>query len=189
MKNLYYIIILLLLVTNKITAKTDITYNFTTKNGLTNNSIISLFQDERDFIWIGTRNGLCIYNGKTFETHKNINQFGNEIKNITGNKNGEVYIHATNIGLSVYDIKKDTVKSFNIPKITSINYYKRLIISNTNSLFYFDKELKIICKLPKHSHPITCINEINDSIFIGTENGMYLFDKSQKIKKSSTKDL
>lgn len=43
---------------------------FTSKNGLSNNSILSLHQDKEGFLWVGTYNGLCRYDGKEFKHYK-----------------------------------------------------------------------------------------------------------------------
>lgn len=42
---------------------------YTTKDGLPNNSILSLHQDNKGFLWIGTFNGLCRYDGREFKTY------------------------------------------------------------------------------------------------------------------------
>ena len=42
---------------------------YTTKDGLPNNSILSLHQDRKGFLWIGTFNGLCRYDGREFKTY------------------------------------------------------------------------------------------------------------------------
>ncbi len=46
-----------------LSGKTD---HFTTRNGLPHNTVISLYQDQTGFLWIGTANGLCKYNGIDF---------------------------------------------------------------------------------------------------------------------------
>lgn len=45
------------------TGKTD---RFTTQDGLPHNTITSLCQDRTGFLWVGTSNGLCIYDGIDF---------------------------------------------------------------------------------------------------------------------------
>lgn len=40
--------------------------NFTKKNGLSSNCIVSMLEDKSGNIWFGTDSGLCRYNGKTF---------------------------------------------------------------------------------------------------------------------------
>lgn len=41
-------------------------HHLTTDNGLSHNSVVSIYQDERDFMWFATANGLSLYNGKDF---------------------------------------------------------------------------------------------------------------------------
>ena len=48
----------------------EISFNhLTTEDGLSNNSVMSMYQDERGFIWIGTRNGVNLYNGRNFNVN------------------------------------------------------------------------------------------------------------------------
>lgn len=42
--------------------------NFTAKDGLTGNSVHAIYKDSKGKLWIGTSNGVCIFNGKTFTT-------------------------------------------------------------------------------------------------------------------------
>ena len=44
--------------------------HLSTADGLTHFSVISLYQDERDFIWCGTRNGVSLYNGREFKEYR-----------------------------------------------------------------------------------------------------------------------
>ena len=49
----------------------EISFNhLTTDDGLSNNSVRCLYQDEKGFIWIGTRNGVNLYNGDEFIIYK-----------------------------------------------------------------------------------------------------------------------
>lgn len=40
--------------------------HITQKDGLANNSVSSIVQDHRGYLWFGTQNGLCRYDGKSF---------------------------------------------------------------------------------------------------------------------------
>lgn len=44
----------------------------TVEHGLPHNIVLSLLQDSEGFIWIGTYNGLCEYNGNRVIIHKNV---------------------------------------------------------------------------------------------------------------------
>lgn len=49
----------------------DISFrHLTTDNGLSHNAVMAMYQDERGFIWIGTRNGANLYNGHEFKIYK-----------------------------------------------------------------------------------------------------------------------
>ena len=41
--------------------------NYSINNGLSQSVVNCIFQDSRDYIWIGTQNGLCRFNGETFD--------------------------------------------------------------------------------------------------------------------------
>lgn len=84
----------------------DISFNHLTINeGLAHNSVMSIYQDPKGFIWIGTRNGVCSYNGKEFTTYKYRKDtpnslIYNNISQITGNGEDEIYF-MTSKGISV----------------------------------------------------------------------------------------
>src|SRR6188768_3271836 len=42
------------------------------ENGLSQNTVISIFQDSRGFMWFGTRDGLNKYDGYKFKVYKNV---------------------------------------------------------------------------------------------------------------------
>jgi len=64
----YYIWIFVLLISAPIGvfAQTLPSYNYTTRDGLPSNQINVLFQDSRGYLWIGTNNGLSVYDGLSF---------------------------------------------------------------------------------------------------------------------------
>jgi len=45
---------------------------FTVENGLAQNSVQSIFQDRDGFLWFGTSNGLCRYDGDQFTTYDHV---------------------------------------------------------------------------------------------------------------------
>ena len=46
--------------------------NLSVKDGLSQNTIIRIFQDSNDYMWFCTRDGLNKYNGTGFEIYRNI---------------------------------------------------------------------------------------------------------------------
>ena len=70
MKSRIIIIFYLLVYTLSGKAQSISFLHLTTDDGLPNNSISSIYQDEREFMWFGTRNGIGVYNGKKLKSIK-----------------------------------------------------------------------------------------------------------------------
>ena len=123
MKNRLFLICCLLFVHILACSAQNISFrHLTTDDGLSHNSIISIYQDERGFMWFGTRNGVSLYNGKNFKIYQkekdNPNSIlYNDIYHITGDQNGHVYI-MTNRGISAYDIEKGAIYPYHKKKYT-----------------------------------------------------------------------
>ena len=97
MKSRIIIIFYLLIYTLSGKAQSISFLHLTTDDGLPNNSISSIYQDEREFMWFGTRNGIGVYNGKKikiYQKEKDISNsiLYNDIYHITGDRNGHVFI-------------------------------------------------------------------------------------------------
>ncbi|HBV83113.1 MAG TPA: hypothetical protein DEB74_10035 [Lachnospiraceae bacterium] len=75
----------------------------TTDDGLSQFTAQALYADERGQIWIGTRNGLSVYNGarvKSYKQEKGNTRtlLGRKIRNICGNGKGIIYIYIVSRG-------------------------------------------------------------------------------------------
>ncbi|GEM_PF-2643363 len=87
----------------------NLDFKFLNSNeGLSHNNVYTLFEDSEGFIWIGTENGLNLYNGHTFKYFqkegKSDNEInGNEISVIVEDKYGRIWIGTFNDGLCWYD--------------------------------------------------------------------------------------
>lgn len=149
-----------LLISNLIFAQVH-KYNFKNiniSNGLSNNTISSVTEDKFGQIWLGTSNGLNMYNGKDFTIYRNVprDKFSissSEINDVLVDKDGNVWAGTIN-GLNKYNPKKNTFKRF----------YRRPSnkFSLTNSL--------IICSLEMP----------RGNIWFGTGNGVSIYDKKKK---------
>lgn len=81
---------------------------FNTKEGLSHNNVFTLFQDSEGFIWIGTENGLNLYNGHNFKQFKREGKTdneicGSEISSVVEDKNGTIWIGTYNNGLCSFN--------------------------------------------------------------------------------------
>lgn len=85
------------------------------KEGLSNSAILSICQDKERFIWIGTADGLNMYNGSEISIFKpEINALGslsgNLIEELWEGENGIIWIN-TNHGLNRYNKRTREVES------------------------------------------------------------------------------
>lgn len=115
---------------------------FSNIDGLSNSAVLSLYQDNEGFLWLGTCDGLNLYDGinirpLTFAGGENLS--GNIIENILETENGTLWVQ-TNYGLDKLDKYQRTVTSYTqfqggyILKKNSKNDI--FILSEKNILYY-----------------------------------------------------
>ena len=89
--------------------------NFTTADGLGNNAIWSTLETRDGSIWMGTRNGIDIYDPST----KTLRHLGTEhglpapnMNHLYEDKQGQIWAFGNNLGLAVINSKEGTLKTF-----------------------------------------------------------------------------
>ncbi|MDD2997387.1 MAG: two-component regulator propeller domain-containing protein, partial [Paludibacter sp.] len=94
------------------------------EQGLSQLSVMTIYQDELGALWFGTREGVNIYNGNSMEVFRpepndsnSLN--GSLIKKITGNKNGLIYIHSQN-GLNEFNLRSRKMRRIQKEEIDAI---------------------------------------------------------------------
>lgn len=158
--------------------------NITTEDGLSQLSVNSIYIDEFGMLWIATRSGLNLYDGKrtyTFKTEKDNPQSisSNFILQVTGNKKGNIYILSTD-GISEYDMQSKVFTKIYSSKADCIYYDDRLYIGSGNTIFTYDfieSQLKKLVTLPGNIQNInSIIIDKNGYIWTGTDNGIYNYN-------------
>ena len=78
--------------------------NLTVDDGLSSRSILSILQDNRGFIWIGTRGGLVKYNGDSFKFISSgpDSISGNHIVCIMEDSDGHIWLGINGIGIDKF---------------------------------------------------------------------------------------
>ncbi|HYX07415.1 MAG TPA: two-component regulator propeller domain-containing protein, partial [Bacteroidales bacterium] len=100
--------------------------HYTTQDGLLQNMVDCIFQDSRGYMWFGTWNGLCRFDGYTFlgfkEENSSIGKLSNNfVHSICEDTEGNLWI-GTDDGLNVYVYDEDRFLHYNVnSKIHSLN--------------------------------------------------------------------
>ena len=150
----------------------DISFrHLTTDDGLSHNAVMTMYQDERGFIWIGTRNGANLYNGHEFKIYKsqknNPNSLiYNNIRQITGNGNGEIYF-MTPKGVSAFNIRLNKFTTLIQKEIRAMFFHKQLYTAYNNCIYKYDgKQFNVYYELPQKQTQITSLHISGDRILI-----------------------
>lgn len=155
---------------------------------MSHNSVVSIYQDERGFLWFATHNGISLYNGKNFKIYQkekgNSNSIQyNDIYEITGDQKGHLYI-MTNRGVSAYDIKKDKFTHLTTQNVTAEFFADSLYMAASNQILKYNGEkLRPVYKMPIKKSIIRKLHVHNDSILIGTNNGLYVLTPQKKLNR------
>ena len=172
------------------------------EDGLSQVSILSIFQDSEGYIWFGTRNGANRYDGYEFKVYQNeVNNpasiSDNYIRKISEDKDKNIWIGTSN-GVNCIDYRTQQISRFYPqainPQITTnaVNNFLRhadgeLYAFTTRSILKCnsDKTVEEMPYLTEMKSPIHSVAQDSDGdIFIGTEDkGLYTFTSGWKLKK------
>ena len=182
--------IFLLITFTIISIETIFSYSFKTlglENGLSQQAIISICQDEKGRMWLGTAEGINIYNGNNIQIYKgNVTApngkhiwIGNYVSHLKADNEGNIFCIADN-NLYVFNIKKNDYR-----QLTTTGEIKTMVIKG-NVLWYINRhklmqfnvqsnETSVIKDLPETTYTSLEITETN--IFMGCPDGLYVYNK------------
>jgi len=150
------------------------------KEYMSNSSITSLCQDERGLMWIGTCDGLNIYDGRNIEEFNTNGKedylSGNLIDNIiyTGD---DTYWVQTYYGLNRLNRRSNTITHYNeFQKLFFMSKDNRgtlFIIQDSNCIYYYNKKEAIFKKINTTGIPISDIL----TFFVDGDNQMRIIMK------------
>jgi ligand-binding sensor domain-containing protein/serine phosphatase RsbU (regulator of sigma subunit) len=119
-KILAWLVLLLMLTVIQLKAQKYFFDNYGVKQGLSEQKVYTLLQDSKDFIWLGTANGVSRFDGKRFENFTSRNNLGSGgVRCIIQDSLGFIWFgHMSGGGISRYDGSKFEQVAFDSIKIT-----------------------------------------------------------------------
>lgn len=158
-------------------------------DNLSHYSVMALYQDEKGLIWMGTRNGVSVYDGNNVTIYRHSQSesktiHSNYIRDIDGNKNGFVYF-LTNRGISAFDMKRESFSELYVGNANDIACFQNnLYLAVENSILKCgteEQENILFYELPDKSMHISCFLFGEHELLIGTErDGMFVYDWENK---------
>ena len=162
--------------------------------GLSQISVMSIYEDQLGRMWFGTREGISIYDGDRMQVYKgwenvdptsSINVLlGHECDHLTGDKRGDVFFRTCD-SLVRYDLKEE---AFYVVK----GYQARTVASSADGEIYTGYE-GTICRYDElvdslkvyrvEDIPgISCLQISENKIWVGTYEGLYVIEEGKAIR-------
>ena len=203
----FYTLIIFLIISISLYGQKKSTHfqHFTTQDGLLQNMVDCIFQDSRGYMWFGTWNGLCRFDGYTFLGFKEENISSGELSNnfvhtICEDTAGNLWI-GTDDGLNVYIYDENHFIHYNASsRVHPLNSNRVLtVISSQQGEIWAGTDKGAYRLLPAGSrgeldsikyYPLNeghdsveiVVNSIIESrdnnIWLGTNNGLFKIDQN-----------
>ena len=168
--------------------------NFNQNNGISSSSILSLFQDSRNLIWIGTDGGgLIKYDGNSFTVYDDSRGFkGKFITDVIEDANSNLVISTLYHGIFVFD-GKHFFRPFQRKNshLKSGGFYK--LVASTNGIYACGEFEIVLIKKDYSLETLVSYDKIFGSVsslqfdkqarlLIGTDSGLYVLE-NKSLKK------
>lgn len=172
------------------------------ENGLSQVSVLDIFQDTDGYIWFGTRNGANRYDGYDFKIYQNeVNNEAtltdNYIRSFAEDAHKNIWIGTSN-GINCIDYKTKRITRFYPQSINArctTNTIHRLLKHTDGNVYALCSHYIFKCSVNKTVEPIFPDTEFlstaysvaqapDKDIYIGTENGgLYIYSENWKLKE------
>jgi len=165
----------------------------TISDGLPHSDVTSIAQDKLGFMWFGTYNGLCRYDGYTFDIYKynkkDINGINNNrILSLSASKNGNLWVGTETGGLNLYDYNTGHFKAYKFLEndTTSISHntvrsvfedsYSTIWAGTDNGLCRLNTETNRFERFLKNLVILSIVEDANNTLWIASNRGLIKFN-------------
>ena len=208
-----FLMFCLLLVSGKsksegIEAVNNLNFDFySQEHGLSSNQIHSILQDKKGWMWFGTSQGACRFDGYKFTVFKNdpedsTSLTGNLVRAVYEDRKGQLWIGTENGGLNKFNREKEnfqhlfssgTQTTMKDASVTSIHEDQsgNLWVGTELQLYLIKNESAISeikpTNLPNSSNYFRVLrSDASGRIWLGTNHGLFVYDvKANTVEKIS----
>lgn len=175
---------------------------YSTKEGLSQRSVVSILQDYQGYLWFGTRYGLNKFDGKKFTNYYyssgNLNSLSNSwILSLVEDKNNNIWVGTKN-GLNRYNLSNDNFERIFIGKDKSKPYDLEIIdmkkgngpflwIATNEGLHCFNTQTYKVLKFKANPHQLSKISSDYICSLLLTKNADLWVCTSKSIDKYQPK--
>lgn len=156
--------------------------NYQVQNGLSSNTITTILQDKKGFIWIGTRNGLNRFDGNTFKIFHNVlsdaqSLGSNSIFSLFEDKKEQLWV-GTYSGIYLYDPRQERFSAFKLIPPGEVRYIAAdnddniWIISNLTLYKYSQHNSKVVAFNLKNDQTIALHISDKGDVWTATASGL-----------------
>ena len=178
---------------------------YSQENGLSNNQVHCIRQDKKGWMWFGTSQGVCRFDGYKFTVFKNdpedsASLKGNLVRTIFEDRKGQIWIGTENGGLNRFNREKENFQHFfysgsnsflRDATVTSIHEDPagNLWIGTGTRLYRIENENKLSEINPSNLNGFSEYFRVIQSdqsgrIWLGTNNGLYLYNlQNNRVQK------
>ncbi|MES2873463.1 MAG: PAS domain S-box protein [Bacteroidota bacterium] len=196
-RTIYLIVALLLVTFNNVNAQlkhsvAEVQYiyqNWNNKNGLTQNSVADIVQDEEGYLWLATEEGVLRFDGTNFKVFNRENTSGlhsSTFYDLAKSKQG-VWAAALN---TVLFLNSDSIKTYDFRKLLKNSWISAIsedhtgmlwIGTNNGELFYIknQKIVKYSGRPANNFKNIQILSKGRNSLFMGTERGLFELNRDK----------
>ncbi|MBL7969480.1 MAG: response regulator [Prolixibacteraceae bacterium] len=178
---------------------------YSQENGLSNNQIHCIHQDKKGWMWFGTSQGICRFDGYKFTVFKNdpedsTSLKGNLVRAILEDSKGQLWVGTENGGLNKFNREKEKFSHlFYYDKggllkdasVTSIHEDSSgiLWVGTETQLFRIENETSVteikpsnLTFLPQYYRVLR--TDQRGQLWVGTNNGLFVYDiKNNRARK------
>ncbi len=184
-----FLILLILLASSNSTGQILPLQYYTSQNGLLANGVNSLFQDSRSYLWIGTAEGVCVYDGATFTSYRTKDGLTrNHITCITESQiSGAIWIGTIGGGVNIFANGSFTTISFDS---TAKSKFITALMEDSFGTMWCGTEGGVysirnhqVTPFPseiKSPHAVKIVEAADSTVWIGIDHVLYVYSHDER---------